>query len=387
MIVGVPLESWPGERRVALVPDAVRGLCGAGVEVAVECGAGSAAGFDDAAYEKAGARLEPDGRALLGRAGLVLKVQPPRPRADGSHEVDDLAEGGILIGLLRPLEFPDLARRLARRQVTAFAMELLPRITRAQAMDALSAMSTLAGYRAVLIGAVALPKIFPMLTTAAGTIPPARVFVIGAGVAGLQAIATAKRLGAVVEAYDTRPAVKEQVQSLGARFVELGLESGDAEDASGYARAQSEEFYRRQRELLGKRIANADVVVTTALVPGQRAPLLIPEETVRSMRPGSVIVDLAAEQGGNCALTEAEREVTAHGVRILGPTNLPSDVPANASQMCSKNLTSFLGHLMRDGAIHLDLEDEITRGALLSHQGEIVNERVRALVEAGGGEH
>ncbi len=384
MIVGVPLETWPGERRVALVPDAVRGLCRDGVEVAVERGAGSAAGFEDAAYEKAGARLEADGRALLRRADLLLKVQPPRARADGSHEVDDLAEGAILIGLLRPLDLPEVARRLARRQVTAFAMELLPRITRAQAMDALSAMSTLAGYRAVLIGAAALPKIFPMLTTAAGTIAPARVFVIGAGVAGLQAIATARRLGAVVEAYDTRPAVKEQVQSLGARFVELELESGDAEDASGYARAQSEEFYRRQRELLGKRLANADVVVSTALVPGQRAPLLIPEETVRAMRPGSVIVDLAAEQGGNCALTEADREVSAHGVRILGPTNLPSDLPASASQLYSRNLTSFLGHLMQGGAIRLDLEDEITRAALLSHQGEIVNERVCALVEASG---
>jgi NAD(P) transhydrogenase subunit alpha len=386
VIVGVPLETWPGERRVALVPDAVRKLCGDGPEVVVERAAGAAAGFEDAAYEKAGARLEADARALLGRADVVLKVQPPRVREDGSHEVDDLAEGGVLIGFLRPLDLPDLARRLARRRVTAFSMELMPRITRAQSMDALSAMATLAGYRAVLIAAEALPKIFPMMTTAAGTIAPSRVFVIGAGVAGLQAIATAKRLGAVVEAYDTRPAVKEQVQSLGARFVELEIDTGDAEDAGGYARAQSEEFYQKQRQLLGKRLANADVVVTTALVPGQRAPLLIPEETVQAMRPGSVIVDLAAEQGGNCELSQADRRVTLHDVTIMGPTNLPSDVPSNASQMYSKNLTTFLGHLMHEGSIRLDLEDEITRGAMLCHEGEIVNERARALAEAEAGD-
>jgi len=350
----------------------------------VESGAGIEAGFLDEAYEKAGARLEADGKALLGRADVVLKVQPPRARDDGSHEVDDLGEGRILIGFLRPLDLPELASRLASRRVTAFAMELMPRITRAQSMDALSSMSNLAGYRAVLLAAHALPKIFPMMTTAAGTIAPARVLVIGAGVAGLQAIATAKRLGAVVEAYDTRPAVKEQVQSLGARFVELDLETADAEDKGGYARAQSEAFYQKQRELLGKRVTGSDVVVTTALVPGQRAPLLIEEDAVRGMRPGSVIVDLAAESGGNCALTQAGRDVEAHGVRILGPTNLPGDVPANASQMYSKNLTTFLGHLMDDARIELDLNDEITGGAMLTHAGEIVNERARALAQGAG---
>ncbi len=386
MIVGVPKEIAPGERRVALVPDAVKGLVGDGVEVHVERGAGLAAGFPDEAYEKAGAELEGDVRALLGRADVVLKVQPPRARTDGSHEVHDLAEGRILIGFLRPLELPDLATRLAARKVTAFSMELVPRITRAQSMDALSAMSTLAGYRAVLLAANALPKIFPMMTTAAGTVAPARVLVIGAGVAGLQAIATARRLGAVLEAYDTRPAVKEQVQSLGARFVELDLDTGDAEDAGGYARAQSEEFYRRQRELLGRRVAAADVVITTALVPGQRAPLLIDEAALAGMRPGSVVVDLAAESGGNCALTEADREVKAHGVTILGPTNLPSDVPANASQMYSKNLTTLLGHLMGESGIALDLDDEITRDSMLTHEGRITNERVRALAEGAPGE-
>lgn len=385
MIVGVPKETWPGERRVALVPDAVRGLTRQGVEVVVETGAGLEAGFDDAAYQKVGAQLEGDARALLGRAGVVVKVQPPRPRGDGSHEVDDLVASSILIAFLRPLELPELATRLARRKVTAFALELMPRITRAQSMDALSSMSTLAGYRAVLLGAAALPKIFPMMTTAAGTISPAHVLVIGAGVAGLQAIATARRLGAVVEAYDMRPVVKEQVQSLGARFVELEIEVGDAEDAGGYARGQNQEFYTRQRELLARRVARSDVVITTALVPGQRAPVLIDEEGVRGMKAGSVIVDLAAEAGGNCTLAEAGREVKAHGVTILGPTNLPSEVPANASQMYSKNLTTFLGHLMSDGEIRLDLDDEITRGALLTHEGEIANERVSALAEEASG--
>jgi NAD(P) transhydrogenase subunit alpha len=248
-------------------------------------------------------------------------------------------------------------------------------------MDALSAMSTLAGYRAVLRAAQALPKIFPMLVTAAGTISPARVLVIGAGVAGLQAIATARRLGAVVEAYDTRPAVKEQVESLGGRFVELDLDSGDAEDAGGYARAQSEDFYRKQRELLGRRVAQSDVVITTALVPGQRAPLLIEEDAVRAMRPGSVIVDLAAEKGGNCAASVPDQEVVVHGVTIIGPTNLPAEVSSNASQMYSKVLTTFLKHLVSDGQLVLDLEDEITRGALMTHEGKIVNEAVRARVE------
>jgi NAD(P) transhydrogenase subunit alpha len=257
-------------------------------------------------------------------------------------------------------------------------MELIPRITRAQAMDALSSMSSLAGYRAVLLAAEALPRIFPMLVTAAGTIKPARVLVIGAGVAGLQAIATARRLGAIVEAYDTRPAVKEQVESIGARFIELDLDTKDAEGAGGYAKAQSEEFYRRQREQLGKRVAAVDVVVTTALVPGQPAPVLIEESAVRAMRPGSVIVDLAAEKGGNCACTQADREIVVQGVRILGPTNLPSDVAVNASQMYAKNLTTFLEVIVREGKLVLDLEDEIVRGALLTHAGEITNEAVRS---------
>jgi NAD(P) transhydrogenase subunit alpha len=382
VIVAVPREISSGERRVALVPDAVKQLVGKGLEVVVERGAGEGAGFDDAAYERAGAKLESDARALLARADVVLKVQAPTARPDGSHEIDALRPGTLLVGFLRPLDAPELARRLAAAKVTAFAVELVPRITRAQAMDALSSMSSLAGYRAVLLAAEALPRIFPMLVTAAGTIAAARVLVIGAGVAGLQAIATARRLGAIVEAYDTRPAVKEQVESLGARFVELELDTKDAEGAGGYARAQSEEFYARQRELLAKRVAAADVVITTALVPGQRAPVLIEESAVRGMRPGSVIVDLAAEKGGNCACTEADRAVLAHGVRILGPTNLPSDLATNASQMYARNLVTLLLHLVRDGRIALDLEDEITRGALLTHEGAIANEAVRARASA-----
>jgi len=382
VIVAIPREIAPDERRVAIVPQAVKALEGAGLEVVVESGAGESAGFSDEDYRQAGARIESDPVALLGSADLVLKVQAPMA-VDGGHEVDRLRSGAVLVGFLKPLDLPDVARRLAERGVTAFSMELMPRITRAQSMDALSAMSTIAGYRAVLLAAATLPKIFPMLVTAAGTISPARVLVIGAGVAGLQAIATARRLGAVVEAYDTRPAVKEQVESLGAKFVELDLEIGDAEDKGGYARAQSEEFYQKQREQLGKRVANSDVVVTTALVPGQRAPILIDEAAVKAMKSGSVIVDLAAEQGGNCECTTPGTSVV-HGVTIIGATNLPRDIPANASQMYAKNLTTFVSHLVKEGKLELDLEDEITSGAMLTHEGKITNEAARSRVEGEG---
>jgi NAD(P) transhydrogenase subunit alpha len=380
VIVGVPAEVAEGERRVALVPEAVKSLIGAGFRVAVEAGAGSRAGFEDAAYAAVGARIEASHPSVWG-ADLVVKVQPPRQRGAG-HEVDLLRRGASLVGFLRPLDEPELAKRLVAAGVTSFAMELMPRITRAQAMDALSSMATIAGYRAVLIAASALPRIFPMLVSAAGTIQPARVFVIGAGVAGLQAIGTARRLGAVVEAYDTRPAVKEQVQSLGARFVELDLDTQDAEDEGGYAKAQTEAFYQRQRAELGKRLAGVDVVVTTALVPGQRAPLLIDETAVRGMKPGAVIVDLAAEQHGNCAYTDPEREVVVHGVRVIPGANLASDIPTHASQLYAKNLTTFLRHLAPKGELVLDLEDEITRGSLLTHRGAIANDRVKALAEA-----
>jgi len=370
VIVGVPMETIPGERRVALVPELVPKLTLAGLEVVVQPGAGAAAGFLDPAYEAKGARLEPQ---VFDRADILLKVQPPT-----LDEVGRMKEGSTSIGFLQPYGNAAGIRALAARKVTAFSMELMPRITRAQAMDALSAMSTIAGYEAVLMGASRLPKFFPLLMTAAGTVSPARVFVIGAGVAGLQAIGTARRLGALVEAYDTRPAVKEQVESLGAKFAELGLQTKDAEDKSGYAKGQSEEFYAKQQEMMIKYVAAADVVIPTALVPGQRAPVLVTEEMVRGMRPGSVIVDLAAEQGGNCALTEPGREVVKHGVLIMGPLNLPSAMPFHASEMYARTLTHFLAHLVKDGALHLDLDDELTRGPLVTHQGEVLHEAVKA---------
>jgi NAD(P) transhydrogenase subunit alpha len=370
MIVGVPKETAPGERRVALVPDLVPTLSRAGLEVVLEPGAGAAAGYPDPSYQEKGARLEPE---VFDKADILLKVQPP-----SLDQVARLAEGSILIGLLLPYTNIAGIKALAERRVTAFSMELMPRIARAQSMDALSAMSTVAGYKAVLLAAAGLPRFFPMLMTAAGTLTPTHVLVIGAGVAGLQAIGTARRLGAVVEAYDTRPVVKEQVESLGARFVELPLETKDAEDKSGYARSQSEEFYRKQQELMLKCVAGADVVISTALVPGQRAPVLITEAMVQAMRPGSVIVDLAAEQGGNCALTEPGQDVVRHGVTIMGPTNLPSTMPFHASQMYARTVTSFLAHLLRDGTVQLELDDDLTRGPLVTHRGEVVHPAVKA---------
>jgi len=375
MIVGVPTERLPGERRVALVPELVPKLTKAGLEVLVQPGAGATAGFSDPSYLEKGARLDPE---IFQRADILLKVQPPT-----ADEIGRMKEGSTLIGFLQPYTSAAEIRALAARRVTAFSMELMPRITRAQPMDALSAMSTISGYKAVLLAASRLPKLFPLLMTAAGTITPARVLIIGAGVAGLQAIGTAKRLGAVVEAYDTRPTVKEQVESLGVRFVELGLETKDAEDKTGYARAQSEEFYGQQQQMMLKYVTSADVIITTALVPGQRAPVLITEEMVQGMRAGSVIVDLAAEQGGNCALTEPGQEVVRHGVVVIGPTNLPSTVPLHASQMYARTVTNFLMHLLQDGRIHLDLNDELTRGPLVVHQGEILHEAVKARLSPG----
>ncbi len=375
MIVGVPTEKLPGERRVALVPELVSKLTKAGLEVLVQPGAGVAAGFSDPSYLERGARLEPE---IFQRADILLKVQPPT-----ADEIGRMKEGLTLIGFLQPYTSAAEIRALAARKVTAFSMELMPRITRAQPMDALSAMSTISGYKAVLLAASRLPKFFPLLMTAAGTMTPARVLIIGAGVAGLQAIGTAKRLGAVVEAYDTRPAVKEQVESLGARFVELGLETEDAEDKIGYAKAQSEEFYTQQQQMMSRYVTGADVVITTALVPGRRAPVLITAEMVQGMRAGSVIVDLAAEQGGNCALTEPGQEVVRHGVAIVGLTNLPSTVPLHASQMYARTVTNFLMHLLQDGRVHLDLNDELTRGPLVVHEGEILHAAVKARLSAG----
>ncbi len=376
MLVAALRETVAGERRVALTPDVVKALVRQGLEVAVEGGAGRAAGCAGVDYEKAGARIEPDAGRLLAAADLLVAVH------GDAEQAKRMRSGAVLVGLLRPLDRPEAARALAATGVTSFALELVPRITRAQAMDVLSSQANLAGYRAVLVGAVALGKALPMMVTAAGTIAAARVLVIGAGVAGLQAIATARRLGAVVEAYDVRPAVKEQVESLGARFVELPLETAGAEDAGGYAKAQSEEFLARQRELLGQRVKAADIVITTALVPGRRAPVLVDEATVRGMRPGSVVVDLAAEQGGNCAGTRADEVVDVGGVTVLGPTNLPSDVAFHASQMYARNAAAFLGNCVREGKLVLDFEDPITRESIVTHAGEVRNERVKALLGA-----
>jgi NAD(P) transhydrogenase subunit alpha len=344
----------------------------------VQAGAGYGAGVDDATYEREQIGVVADAAALFGKADVVLKVQPP-----SDAEIATLRRGSVLLSFLRPLDEPQIAARLAQAGVTSFALELVPRITRAQAMDALSSQASLAGYRAVLLAGATAAKILPMMTTAAGTIAAARVLVIGAGVAGLQAIATARRLGAVVEAYDTRPAVKEQIESLGGRFVELALDTKDAEGAGGYAKAQSEEFLAKQRELLGARVKLADAVISTAAVPGARAPLLIDAETVAGMKPGSVIVDLAAATGGNCALTKVDETVVAHGVTILGPSNLPSGAAVDASRVYARNLATLLLHLVKDGAITLDLEDEITKGALVTQDGQVVHPAVRAKLGLG----
>jgi NAD(P) transhydrogenase subunit alpha len=375
MIVGVPKETTPGERRVALVPDLVTQLQKAQLQVVVQNDAGAAAGYLDSIYSQKGARIEAD---VPGSADIVLKVQPP-----SVEEISRMKEGATLVAFLAPYSNASAIKALAGRKVTAFAMELMPRITRAQPMDALSAMSTVAGYKAALLAANRLPRFFPLLMTAAGTMTPARVFIIGAGVAGLQAIGTAKRLGAVVEAYDTRPVVKEQVESLGAKFAEVSLETKDAQDKAGYAKGQSEDFYKQQQQLMFRYVTGADVVVTTALVPGQRAPVLITEDMVKGMRPGSVIVDLAAEQGGNCALTEPGQEVVKHDVAIIGPANLPSTMPYHASQMYARTVCNYVGHLVKNGAIQLDLSDELTRGPLVTHQGEIVHDVAKATVARG----
>ena len=378
MIVGVPREIFPGERRVALVPGVVQALAKAGLEVVVEAGAGVEAGYSDAEYESKGAKVVASRGDVFSRAGIIVQVLSYGSNdRTGGTDLALLKRGQALIGFLRPLGDIGTLQEIAATGATSFSVELMPRITRAQNMDALSSMSTIAGYKAVLIAADKLPKLFPMLTTAAGTITPSRVLIIGAGVAGLQAIATARRLGAVVSAYDLRPVVKEQVQSLGARFVELPIEAADAQDAGGYAKAQDESFYQKQRELLGKVVAESDVVITTAVVPGKKSPVLVTKEMVAGMTLGSVIVDLAAERGGNCELTKPEEIIVAHGVTIVGTINLASSVPYHASQMYAKNLTNFLLHIAKDGKLALNMEDEITRSTLVTHQGEVVNPRVR----------
>lgn len=377
LTVGVTVEMYPGEQRVALVPAGVSALVKAGLQVLVEQRAGERAGFSDAEYEAQGARLAERPR-LFASADVLLYVRGLGANPKTGHtDLELLRPGQVVLGLLGPLNAPQAMQALAERGVTALALELLPRISRAQPMDALTAMATVSGYKAVLLAAGALPKMFPLMMTAAGTITPARVFVVGAGVAGLQAIATARRLGAVVQAYDVRPAVKEQVESLGARFVDLPLQTAAAEEVGGYTHAMDESFYRRQAELMERIVAEHDVVITTALVPGHRAPVLVTTAMVKTMRLGSVVVDLAAEQGGNCEATQSGKTVLVDGITVIGAVNLPATIPYDASQMYSRNISAFLLHLVKDGRLSLDMADEITRETLVTHNEEVVHPRVR----------
>ena len=378
MIVGVPKESYPGERRVALVPFVIPNLAKAGIEVIVESGAGFDAGYPDSAYTDKGAKIVPDRAAVFSQADIVVQVL-----CYGSNDVTGKADlplmrrGQSLIGFLRPFGSQEVVEQIAKAGVTSYSIEFMPRTTRAQSMDALSSMATCCGYKAVLLAAETSPRIFPMMTTAAGTITPARVFVIGAGVAGLQAISTARRLGAVASAYDMRPAAKEQVQSLGGRFVELPIEAKDAQDARGYGTAQDETFYARQRELLTKVVGESDIAITAAVIPGKKSPVLITADMVKGMAPGSVIVDLAAERGGNCELTQTGKTIVVNGVTIIGTINLASTVPYHASQMYARNLTNYLLYMVKDGRLQQNMQDEIIRETMITNNGEVVNARVR----------
>ncbi len=378
MIAGILKESFSGERRVAGVPASLASLTKAGFDVLVEPGAGLQAGFPDAEYAAKGARLAASREQVFEQADVLLSVRSFGPHASApSPDAERLRAGQVVVGMLDALAAPAAAEALARRGVTAYALELLPRTTRAQSMDVLSSMATVAGYKAVLLAADALPRLFPMLMTAAGTVSPARVFVVGAGVAGLQAIATARRLGAVVEAYDVRPAVKEQIESLGARFVELPLETGGAQDAGGYAKAQDADFLERQRTLMARVVAGSDVVITTAAVPGRRAPLLITRDMLAGMQPGSVLVDLAAESGGNCEATRPGQEHVEHGVRVIGPQNVASSVPYHASQLYARNLANFLAHAVKHGWREADPADDVVRETRIAHAGELTQARLR----------
>mgnify|MGYP001160975992 FL=1 len=381
MIVGIPSETFPSERRVAVVPSVIQSLIKARLEVLIQAGAGEAAGFPDATYIESGARITESRVEIFRSADVILQVRTFGANVEvGRADLELLRPKQIVIGLSEPLSEPKAALELAECGVTACSLELMPRITRAQSMDVLSSMATVAGYKAVLLAAETLPRMFPMLMTAAGTVTPARVLIIGAGVAGLQAIATARRLGARVDAYDVRPAVKQQVESLGATFVDLQLETEGAEDKSGYAKTQDDSFYQRQQEAMAKVVANANVVITTALVPGKKAPILITEAMVDGMEPGSVIVDMAAEKGGNCELTKPNQTTKHKGVTLLGPTNLPATVPFHASQMYAKNITTFLLHLVKEGQPEFDLNDQITNETLVSKDGAVVHARVCELL-------
>ena len=371
MNIGILRENLKNEACVAIVPEMVKDLSKIGAQVFIEKNAGDKAHFYDDQYVKFGAQIIADTKSIYGKSDLILKVQPP-----GLAEVARMKEGNILIGFLSPTTNRELVEKLLAKKITAFSMELIPRITRAQSMDALSSMSTVAGYKAVLLATEHFSKFFPLLMTAAGTVPPASVFVLGAGVAGLQAIATAKRLGAKVEAFDVRPAVREQIESLGARFIEMEL-AENLETAGGYAKSASEDFIKRELEAIGSRLPKTDIVITTALVFGKKAPLLITEKMVETMRPGSIIIDLAAEQGGNCELTEAGKIVRKNGIIIYGPVNLPAAMPTHASQMYSKNIVNFVKHIFGSQEQKLNFDDEITRSSCVCHNGELVSEIVK----------
>ena len=382
MIIGVPLESYPCEQRVALVPDHIATLSKTGMEVHLQQGAGTKAGFSDSEYQNQGAQLVDSRERLLDSSDLLLQVRGygANPEA-GQVDLESFHAGQILVGFHNPLDSPSTAKELADKKLTVLALELLPRITRAQSMDALTSMATISGYKGALLAAGTLNKMYPLMMTAAGTVKPARVLVLGAGVAGLQAAATSNRLGAIVQAYDIRPAVKEQVESLGIKFLELDIETKETEGSEGYARSMNDEFYQRQQSLMAEAVSESDVVITTAAVPGKKSPILITKNMIQEMRPGSVIVDLAAEGGGNCELTDPGKTIETHGIHILGPLNIASSLPQHASQMYSHNITSFVQNLCKENQINLDLEDQIIEKTLLCHQGEVTNSRVLELLD------
>ncbi len=380
LLLGVPKEIG-SETRVALVPESVERLKKRNFSIQVAAGAGLEAGFTDSDYQNSGAEIIKETSRLYGRSDLLLKVQPPQKLLRGKDELVLMKKGSLFVGLFWPLNFPKRAQNAAARQINILAMDSLPRITKAQRMDVMSSQTNLAGYKAVILAAHHLGKIFPLLMTAAGTISPARVVILGAGVAGLQAIATARRLGAIVEVSDVRPAVKEQVESLGARYIELLQMEGGGEGSGGYAKEASKEFLRKQQDILKLHIAAADIVITTALVPGKKAPLLVTKEMIEAMRPGSVIIDMAAEQGGNCALTKANKEVNHRNVKIIGVVNLPGHLPHHASQLYSRNITSLLEYLTKDSRVELDLSDEIIQGALIVHKGKVIHPPTKELLK------
>jgi len=384
MNVGIVRETFPGERRVALIPDLVPTLSKADLQVLVESGAGEAAGFTDAEYEAKSAQVVSDRNSVIDQSEVLLQVRclGVNPEA-GRNDLDHFRPGQVLIGMCDPLGNPQSIKELADRKVTLFAMEMIPRITRAQSMDVLSSMATIAGYKAVLLAANQLPKMFPMLMTAAGTLVAAKVMVIGAGVAGLQAIASSRRLGAIVQGYDVRPIVKEQIESLGAKFIELNLDTEDTEDQGGYAKQLNEEQVRMQQAQLADVVAECDVCITTAAIPGKQSPLLLTADAVQRMKPGSVIVDLAAERGGNCELSQPDQTVVEHGVTIMGPTNLPAEVPQHASQMYAKNLVTFLQLMTKEGKLDIDLKDEVVRDTLAAKDGQVQNQRLRDILDLG----